>query len=92
MPYLISFVETCDAPVGILHVYPRDLLNTASAARTRAHVRSLLGGLDVVQRARVGEQVFFDGDQRLYRYAVDPMVDALPILRLESWPALQAAV
>ena len=92
MPHLLSFVETCDAPVVIIHSHPRDLLDTVRAARTRAHVRSLLGGLDVVQRARVGEQVFFGGDQRLYRYAVDPTVDALPILRLESWPALQAAV
>jgi hypothetical protein len=92
VPYLISFLETCDAPVGILHVHPRDLLNTAEAARTLARVRCLLGGMEVVQRARVGEQVFFGGDQRLYRYAVDPLVDTLPIVRLESWPALEAAV
>jgi hypothetical protein len=92
VPYLVSFLETCDAPVVVVHVHPRDLLDTRGAARTQACVRSLLGGLDVVLRARFGERLLFGGDQRLYRYAVDPTVDALPILRLESWPALQAAV
>jgi hypothetical protein len=92
MPYLVSFLETDNAPVVIIHTEPRDLLDDANAARTRAHVRSLLGGLDVVHRACLGDHMLFGGERHLYRYVADQAVDALPVVRLEPFPPRLRAV
>ena len=92
MPYLVSFLETDNAPVVIIHAEPRDLLDDANAALTRARVRSLVGGLDVVHRSCLGDHMLFGGARHLYRYAADEAVDTLPVVRLESFPPRLRAV
>jgi hypothetical protein len=92
MQYLVSFLETDNAPIVIIHVEPRDLLDDANAARTRAHVRSLVGGLDVVHRSCLGDHMLFGGERRLHRYAADEAVDALPVVCLEPFPPRLRAV
>jgi hypothetical protein len=92
MPYLVSFLETDNSPVVIIHAEPRDVLDDAEAARTRARVRSLVGGLDVVHRSCLGDHMLFGGDRHLHRYAANEAVDALPVVRLEPFPPRLRAV
>jgi hypothetical protein len=92
MPYLVSFLETDNSPVVIIHAEPRDVLDDPEATRTRARVRSLVGGLDVVHRSCLGDHMLFGGERHLYRYAANEAVDALPVVRLEPFPPRLRAV
>jgi hypothetical protein len=91
MSYVVSFLETASAPVVIIHTEPRDVLDDPTAAETRAYVGSLVGGLEVVHRACLGDHMLFGGDRHLYRYAAHEAVEVLPMVSLEPLsPRLRA--
>jgi hypothetical protein len=69
------------------------VLDNANAARTWAHVRSLVGGHWMSFAALAWEiTLLFGGERHLYRYAADAAVDALPVVRLEPFPPRPQAV
>jgi hypothetical protein len=87
MPHRLSFIETCDAPVVVIHAKPQDLADPAAAARECARVSAAMGGLQVVQRCASGNALIFGGPSHLRRYAADETVDALPVFEVEIRPA-----
>lgn len=74
----IRFIETPNGPIAVAEV-PRELLADAIAAtRLRMRLSRTLGDIPVLLRCKSGNSFTFDGPPHLQRYAVDPMLDALP--------------
>jgi hypothetical protein len=82
MNYHLSFLETCDGPVAIVHARPHDLADADEADRACRRLSRALGDLPVVARCAEGNALLFGGPMHLRRHAADPTVDALPIIEV----------
>lgn len=87
----VVFVVTSNGPVVVELVDPPALADPARATRACRDLSARLGFLPVVQRCASGNAMLFGGDPFLWRYAADPVVEALPVVEVgPSRPAMEA--
>jgi hypothetical protein len=80
------FFESPNGPVVIAKAEPLTLMDSALADRIHRILTNRLGGMPVVLRCQLHDTFLLRGDRSLYRYAVDPAVDMLPLVRLDLEP------
>jgi hypothetical protein len=85
------FLETPNGPIVVVDLPRQMLKDEASATRLRRRLSRALGEMPVVLRCKTDGSVAFNSDLNLQRYAVDPMMDALPAVRIELEPSLREA-
>jgi hypothetical protein len=75
---LVRFLEGPNGAIAIADVEAAVLADELAAKRLQRSITRGLGGVAVVLRARAGGTFTLGGDASLWRYAVDPAIDALP--------------
>ena len=71
--------------VAVAHLAPHEMMDEHCAAWRLCVMRQLLGGMDVVVRARMEDgSVIVDGDPQLREYGHDPRIDSLRVFVLQS--------
>ena len=91
MQTTVRFIETPTGPIVVADIPPRLLMDEPTATRLRGRLSRTLGEIPVLLRCRIGSSVSFNGDPSLQRYAVGPMIDAQPAVRIGLDPSLQEA-
>lgn len=84
----VSFLGIPNGHLAIVHVAAGEIVDAEVARRQINVLRSLLDGMPVVMRCRDGLASTVVGEGRDARYALDPQIDALPVLRLAMVPEL----
>lgn len=87
----VRFIETPNGPIVVADTPPQLLIDDISATRLRKRLSRTLGEIPVLLRCRIGNSLSFNGDPNLQRHALDPMLDALPVVRIDLDPSLQEA-
>ncbi len=82
----VRFVETPNGPVVIADVGALVLLDEIGARRLRQRLSRGLGNARVLLRCPLNNSIAFSGDPNLRRYAVDPVVDSLPVVGIDLEP------
>jgi hypothetical protein len=77
------YVETPNATILVVDIEPQLMMNERLATKFRKRLSATRGGMPVLLRCQVGEAFFFNGDRSLWRYGIDPVVDALPSVAIE---------
>ena len=77
------FVEHPNGIIAVADIEPQQAMDQTVAASLGRRLSAKLGGLPALLRCRIGSAFFFHGDASLYRYGVDPMIDALPIVEID---------
>jgi hypothetical protein len=80
------FLDTPNGSVVVIDVRLPLLQDEVAAARLRRHISLRLGEQPVLLRCRHGNSFTFNGDPNLRRYAVDPAIDALPVVDIDLDP------
>jgi hypothetical protein len=91
MQTTLRFIETPNGPIAVADITPQLLIDEVAATRLRERLTRTLGEIPVLLRCRIGKSLSFSGDPNLQRYAVDPMIDVLPAVRIDLDPSLQEA-
>jgi hypothetical protein len=91
MTLSLSFFETPNGPLAVVHVQPQQLADEITATRLRRSLSRSLGGLPVILRCRIASSVSFSADDHLRGYAVDPVIDCLPVMSLSHGLDLASA-
>ncbi len=66
--------------VAVADVTSEQLRDKLTAKRLLRRLSMALGGADAVLRCKQGDTFTLEGEPRLYQYAVDPLVDVLPVV------------
>jgi hypothetical protein len=85
------FMDTPTGTLVVVDMTPGLLTDEIASRRFRLTLSRALGDISVILRSRVGESLQFSCDPSLRRYAVDPMVDALPVVGVDLHPPLSEA-
>ena len=85
------FVETPNTTILVVDIEPQLMMNELLATKLRKRLSGRLGGMPVLLRCQVGGAFFFNGDRSLWRYGIDPVVDALPSVAIDVDPPLDEA-
>jgi hypothetical protein len=80
------YVETPNATIMVMDIEPQLMMNELVATKFRKRLSATHGGIPVLLRCQVGDAFFFNGDRSLWRYGIDPIIDALPsvVIDLDS--------
>jgi hypothetical protein len=78
-------------PIVVADIPPQLLMDEPAATRLRWRLSRALGEIPVLLRCGIGNSLSFSGDPNLQRYAVGPMIDALPAVRINLGPPLREA-
>lgn len=82
MEFHTRFIESPNGPVVIADAQPQVLLDEKLATRVRKHLSTTLGGMPALLRCRLGDTFVLSGGKHLHRYGVDPILEALPLVRI----------
>jgi hypothetical protein len=85
------FLETPNGPIVVVDVPRQMLRDEVAATRLRHRLSRALGELPVLLRCKTESSVAFNSDPNLQRYAVDPMMDGQPVVRIDLEPSLREA-
>jgi hypothetical protein len=77
------YVETPNATILIVDIEPQLMMDELSATKVRKRLSRTRGGMPVLLRCEIGGAFFFNGDRGLWRYGIDPVVDALPSVLID---------
>ena len=83
MPLNVRFIDTPDVPIVVVEVAPSVLEDEVGAKRLCKLLSRALGDLPVLLRSTGEQAVRFEGPSHLSRYALDPVVDAYPVVSIE---------
>ena len=83
MRHRVSFLETGQGTIAIVHVEPQQLVDEIACRRQRRAIGRALAGMDVILRCRLGDAVSCHADAHLRHHALEPEVDYLPVVALE---------
>jgi hypothetical protein len=89
--YLVRFLDSPNGPIAIADVEAQILTDELSTRRFRQRLAQALGGLPILMRCQTGSSVQCDGPPSLRRYALDPMVEALPPVGIDLNPPVDKA-
>ncbi len=87
----VRFIETPNGPIVISDTPPQLLMDEIAATRLRKRLCRNLGDIPVLLRCRIGSSISFNGDPNLQRYAVDPVIDVLPVVGIDLEPSPREA-
>lgn len=90
MPLHVRFIDTPEVPIVVVEVNASVLEDEVGAKRLCRSLGRTLGDLPVLLRSTDRQTVRFEGPSHLSRYALDPVVDAYPVLSIEL-PSYEAA-
>ena len=83
MPIEARMVEGPNGAIAVADVQLGQMMDKAVARRLRRRLSMTLGGTDAVLRCLHGDAVMVDGNDRLSRYALDPMLGTLPAFTID---------
>lgn len=87
----VRFIETHNGPIVVVDTPPQLLMDEVAATRLRKRLSRTLGDIPVLLHCRIGSSISCNGDPNLQRYAVDPMIEAQPVVGIDLEPSLQNA-
>lgn len=73
-------IEGPNGAIAVADVSPEQVTDEKTARRLLRRLSMALGGSDAVLRCKRGDALMLEGERHLYRYAVDPMLEVLPIV------------
>lgn len=76
-------IESPNGAIAVADVQLGQIMDEAVARGLRRRLSMALGGTDAVLRCRHGDAVMVDGKDCLSRYAVDPMLSVLPVVKVD---------
>jgi hypothetical protein len=82
----VRFFEGPNGAIVILDVTHQAVSNEIGATKLRGRLSRELGGCPVLLRCRIAGALCASGEPSLLRYALDPMIDALPLVGLDLDP------
>ncbi len=86
----VSFLETPNGHLMIVHGRWADVADRKAAEHRLRVLRTLLDGMPAVLRFREGSAVVVIGESPVGRYAHDARIELLPVLELTHASALSA--
>lgn len=90
MVFATRFIDAFDGPVLVIDVSADTLADQDAATRLRKSLSRTLAELPVLLRSKKAGSLSYEGEPHLHRYAVDPVVDAYPVVNLQI-PLCEAA-
>lgn len=76
-------IEGPNGSIAVADVQPQQVMDKAMAARLLRRLSTALGGMPALLRCRLGDTFVFHGECHLYRYGVDPILDVLPVVKID---------
>lgn len=83
MPLKTRVIEGPNGSIAVADVEPEQVMDKTTARTLRRGLSNALGGIPALLRCRLGETFVLDGEDHLYRYGVDPLLDVLPVLTVD---------
>jgi hypothetical protein len=76
-------VEHPNGTIAVADVEPQVAADRAMTASLRRRLSASLGGMPALLRCKLGDTFVLSGEEHLYRYGVDPVVDVLPVIEID---------
>jgi hypothetical protein len=83
MPLNVRFIDTPEVPIVVVDVEPSVLADEVGAKRLCKLLGRTLGDLPVLLRSSCEQTVRLEGPSHLSRYALDPVIDAYPVVSIQ---------
>jgi hypothetical protein len=79
----VHLVEHANGTVAVADIEPGIAADQPSATSLRRRLSGRLGGMETLLRCRLGNVFILSGNEHLYRYGVDPIVEVMPTLDID---------
>jgi len=76
-------IEHPNGSIAVADVEPQVAADKAMTASLRRRLSARLGGIPALLRCRLGDTFVLSGEEHLFRYGVDPVVDVLPVIEID---------
>jgi hypothetical protein len=80
------FIESPNGPVVVADAQPQVLMDQKLAVSLCNRLSTTLGGMPALLRCRLGDTFVLSGSEHLRHYGVDPILEALPLVRIDIEP------